>query len=307
MLGQWVTVQRSTEDTLSNHRRKRLEAIGFVWDLFVQQWEEGFTRLKAYEEREGNCLVPGSFKTDDEFRLGVWVGTQRGTNDTLSDDRRKRLEAIGFVWDQLTQQWEEGFTRLKVYEERKGNCLVPTSFKTDDGYGLGSWVNSQRFRNDTLSDDRRKRLEAIGFVWNLFVQKWEEGFTRLKVYREREGNCLVPDSFKTDDEFRLGVWVGTQRGTKDTLSNDRRKRLEEIGFVWDPFIQRWEEGFTALKVYKEREGNCLVPRIFETDDGYRLGIWVSIQRTGLNKLLPERKKRLIAIGFVWRVGPTRRT
>ena len=92
---------------------------------------------------------------------------QRCNKDTFSNDRRNRLEAIGFVWDTLFQQWEEGFTALKVYKEREGNCLVPQRFKTDDGYRLGQWVASQRKTKDEMSEDRRRRLDEIGFVWNI--------------------------------------------------------------------------------------------------------------------------------------------
>jgi len=33
--------------------------------------------------------------------------------------------------------------------------------------------------------------------------------------------------------FKLGPWVSKQRRTKDSLSPERRQRLDEIGFVWD--------------------------------------------------------------------------
>jgi hypothetical protein len=43
---------------------------------------------------------------------------------------------------------------------------VPRSYKTDDGFALGNWVKNQRSKRDTLSTDRKQRLEAIGFVWD---------------------------------------------------------------------------------------------------------------------------------------------
>ncbi|MBA58357.1 MAG: hypothetical protein CMQ40_04205 [Gammaproteobacteria bacterium] len=40
----------------------------------------------------------------------------------------------------------------------------------------------------------------------------------------------LPEKHKTPDGYKLGAWVGKQRTTKDTLPEDRRKRLDELGF-----------------------------------------------------------------------------
>jgi hypothetical protein len=64
----------------------------------------------------------------------------------------------------LTEQWEQGFSKLLQFHKREGNCLV--KFKhIEDGYRLGGWVDKQRQRKDSLSSERIKRLDALGFVW----------------------------------------------------------------------------------------------------------------------------------------------
>ena len=66
-----------------------------------------------------------------------------------------------------TSSWEEGFGRLLAYVKAYGNALVPTSYRTAEGYQLGWWVVNQRAKQDSLSADRRQRLEAVdGWVWD---------------------------------------------------------------------------------------------------------------------------------------------
>jgi hypothetical protein len=49
-----------------------LEALGFVWNPFAADWEDGFYKLQQFHSRESHCRVPQSHK-EDGFRLGQWV------------------------------------------------------------------------------------------------------------------------------------------------------------------------------------------------------------------------------------------
>jgi hypothetical protein len=132
--------------------------------------------------------------------------------------------------------------------------------------------------------------------------RWEEGFSRLKHFSEREGHCRVPRSHKTEEGYRLGQWVNVQRTNKKGLDPSRLQRLEALsGWDWDPYLSRWEEGFSRLKHFSEREGHCRVPQSYKTEEGYRLGQWVSVQRRTNNKGLdPGRRQRLAALsGWDW--------
>src|SRR5205823_2226633 len=123
-------------------------------------------------------------------------------------------------------------------------------------YRLGHWVLKQRLKKDTMPSDRRKRLEALsGWSWDAIYDKWEKGFLYLKQFLGRNGHCQVSDEYATDDGYRLGSWVGTQRANKNAMSLDRRKRLEALsGWSWNTFDDRWEEGFSRLKQFAEGNG-----------------------------------------------------
>ena len=76
------------------------------------------------------------------------------------------------------------------------------------------------------------------------------------------------------------------------------QRLDEIGFVWDPLEEAWEEGFAALKNFKAREGDCNVPKL-HMEGTFKLGQWVGVRRQRRDTMPAARRHRLDAIGFIW--------
>ena len=136
-----------------------------ITDRLGVSWDEMFGRLKKYRERVGHCRVPAGHKEGDHS-LGTWVSVQRRSKATLAPERVQRLDGIGFVWDPLTADWEEGFAALKLYQERVGHCRVPATYK-DGEYNLGNWTTHQRKYKARITPERVQRLDEIGFVWNV--------------------------------------------------------------------------------------------------------------------------------------------
>jgi hypothetical protein len=198
----------------------------------------------------------------------------------------------------LEMAWEKGFAALNQFKAREGHCRVPRGHQ-EGSFKLGTWVVNQRNRIGALSVERRRRLDAIKFVWALQTNPWETGFVALKEFKAREGHCGVPRGHE-EGKVRLGKWVARQRVKRDTLSIERRRRLESLGFVWDPLELAWEKGFAALKQFKAREGHCRAPRGHE-EGKVKLGTWITNQRNRRNTMSIGRKQHLNAIGFDWRL------
>ncbi|MEQ1488093.1 MAG: helicase associated domain-containing protein, partial [Methylotenera sp.] len=274
---------------------------GWIWDARTDGWEIGFRYLKEFAEREGHARVPSAYKAADGYRLGNWVNTQRANQDNLSPERKARLEVLpGWVGVARTDGWEIGFRYLKEFAEREGHAKVPRNCQAEDGYHLGLWVSIQRNPKARLPPERKARLEALsGWVWDAISEKWEEGFRCLTEFAEREGHARVPSDYKMADGYRLGQWVSNQRTKQDSLSSERKARLEALpGWVSNEHTvstDGWEIGFRYLKEFAEREGHAKVPKNYQAADGFQLGLWVSIQRAIKDSLPRERNTRLKAL------------
>jgi hypothetical protein len=192
-------------------------------------WEKGISALSKFKAREDHCQVPRHY-VEGDYRLGQWVSVQRLGRDSMSAERRKRLDAIGFVWDWREYLWENGIAALTKFKARKGHCRVP-SLHIERKFKLGQWVSVQRSRGNAMSVERRRRLDAFGFVWDRFEYAWEQRFVALTKFKTREGHCRVP-SLHIEGKIKLGPWVIGQRSKKDKMPAKRRTRLNKIEFVW---------------------------------------------------------------------------
>ena len=269
-----------------------------VWDVIKA--------LRSHDDELGEQL--------DELRRQL--GRQGGGRPRLPSKIHRDLPArVGTDFarafdvrlvEQTTASWEFWFGLLEKFVERYGDALVPKSYVLN-GYRLGVWVRHQRnFRfRGSLNAEREHRLEDLpGWTWDVReVDQWEVAFSRLLNYVERHGHARVPDAY-TVDGFKLGQWIQDQRSfyARGTLEPDRQRRFENLpGWAWDRQAVKWGEGFSRLLKYVERHGDARVPFSY-TEDGYKLGGWVTTQRSFHSRgtLEDDRAHRLEELpGWTW--------
>ena len=130
---------------------------------------------------------------------------------------------------------------------------------------------------------------------------WHFWFGLLERYVQENGTSQVPQNFQTTDNFKLGGWANNQRSNEGILSNERRDSLNALkGWVWNTVDGWWDEGFGHLKQYISDNGDALVPNLFVTSDGFKLGTWIQNQRTTKDVMTVDRQRRLESLaGWKW--------
>jgi len=291
------------------------------------RWNSMFELLCRYREEHGDCLVPQKHFMEG-LPLGGWVKSQREQYKRIQEGRPcqpnpkeafERLEDIGFVWYAREARWNAMFDCLCRYKEEKGDCHVPQNHSMDNNMKLGAWVSTQRReyhnlregKSSTINPEQIARLTNIGLDWNPLETLWNERFLLLCQYKEEHGHCLVPRCYVMGD-IHLGSWATHQRQEYRKLEKtepskivqERMRRLESIGFDFDPFGTQWNAMFDRLCEYKKEKGDFLVPKGY-TVDNINLCAWVSNQRRDYHRrkggkpsaMTTERIKELESINF----------
>ncbi|MDE7325126.1 MAG: Helicase associated domain protein [Lachnospiraceae bacterium] len=225
--------------------------------------------------------------------------------DELADCRelfRRLNDTLGASWDTMYGIAEE-------YYRKYGDLEVPGQYVTPDGYSLGAWLNTQRKvytgkAAGSLTLAQAERLTAIGMRWQGTQElAWEKNFAEAKKYFGEHGNLDVPKRYVAKGGKNLGGWLQRQRmgRRQGQLSTWQVMKLEQIGMVWEAAVP-WQTGFLHAREYYRENGHLEVPNVYVCKDGYRLGKWISNQRSAYasgNRLTEEQIQELAGIGMVW--------
>ena len=322
-LANWVKTQRGSkaEGALSPERVSALNQLGFEWSLMPgrrystkESWEAMLAQLAQFRAEHQHARVPQTYSAN--LKLARWVSTQRRyrRKGKLTPSQIVQLDQLGFDWSPTgskayDDQWSAMFQLLQDYRKQTGHCRVPRSYPEDPI--LARWVATQRRQKKLrqLRPERLSALDQIGFDWTVApetnvtdIQAWDVMFEVLKQYKSTHGDCLVPQRWR--ENRKLAEWVSKQRiqNNKGRLDPARKRRLDELGFVWDPVTVKWEEWFAKLVEFRRIHGHTNVPQKVKQYE--QLANWVRNQRRDYKMKRPimhERAKRLNEIGFSWRL------
>ena len=160
---------------------------------------------------------------------------------------------------------------------------MPSAYVTETGFRLGAWVSNQRENAARIKAERKEKLDKIGMVWKK-SDPWEQRYALAKRYYEEHGDLQVPAGYVAEGVW-LNKWLNEQKqiyaGNRagKSLTEERIKRLEEIGMCWkSPSERAWETRCGAVQRFYEEFGHIQIPKDYVLSDGRKIGNWLAVQR-----------------------------
>jgi len=285
-------------------------------DTLSASWDTMFAAASQYYKEHGNLLIASTFKTDNGLSLGRWILSQRRIKNgsipgVMSESRIQALESIAMVWTNITEyNFERAYEYAKLYYNENGNLDVAHSYTTPDEFALGTWITSIRayYGRGALPEEKVKRLDKIGMIWDKDSYNFERNIRAAQQFYEENGNLDVAHTYKNSDGLALGTWISFIRMyyKRGTLSEEKVKRLDKIGMIWDKSSYTFERNIRAAQKFYKENGHLDIPDAYKTDDNVELGKWIRryrIYKSGKPQyaLSHENRERLNAIGMIWTV------
>lgn len=262
---------------------------------------------------------------EEEMRLAMTYYRAQGkehlirqTYFRIIDEVRDCRELFTALNDTLTASWDLMYQKARNYYTVHGNLEVSKRYRTQDGYPLGQWLQTQRrVRAGTaygaLSQERIARLDNIGMIWdNRRDIAWKCNYLAAQQYFQQHGNLKVPVRYETPEGIRLGSWISNLRtyrknqAQRHYLTAERIVALDAIGMIWDVPDHLWQQYYGACLRYFQEHGDLNVPLSFTTEQGLRLGTWIQQIRStyrnpGKNApLSQEQIQALEVLGMTWK-------
>ena len=292
-LGNWIFTQRKVYaglqyGNLSQTRVKKLEQIGMVWDSVRDaSWQRYFAAATEYRKEHGNLDIKASYVSPSGIKLGSWLSNLRTyrKNNIQShyptQERIESLDKLGMVWDVPDYLWERNYAACVEYHRAHGDLDIPFDYVSKNRLKIGMWIRNQRAARQgkehatRLTEEQVRRLDAIGMLWGTKYERvWDASYAEAAAYYAAHQNLDVPIAYVTASGCKLGRWVARQREKgRERLSNERRKKLDALGIVWQK-PDAWETRFVLAADYFKAHGDLRVPAQYKAD-GVCLNKWLN--------------------------------
>lgn len=167
---------------------------------------------------------------------------------------------------------------------------------------------------DKIVTDRFEVVEQVHNCRVLFEQlqsslssTWDHYYSEASIYYAEHGDLNIQKRYKTPGGLSLGSWLQVQRLVRagrrtGSLTEQQIERLNGIGMQWENRCdQAWSYGLSEAEAYFAKHGDLMVPKKWQTRDGFQLGSWISNRRVDkiAGKLDATQIKSLEKIGMVW--------
>ena len=245
-IGKYVkAIRRAFKNgSLDDENKKKLERVGF-------KFSEGREQSRTVEEKiqliisyykSGVDISKTTKRADDGTNIGLIVKKIRSEykKKQLSPEQIKQLEDIGFVFEKNVEDSktpDEKIDMLLEYYKEKGEWpKTQQTFK--NGYNLGQYISDIRklYKSDQMSEKQIKKLEGVGFVFltrDTSKDKTLQKKIEIVIEYIKENGPEIEISQSLEDGTPIGRYVGRIRTSKEKLTTEEIKKLDDVGFIWD--------------------------------------------------------------------------
>lgn len=206
--------------------------------------------------------------------------------DEVGDQKRKYYD-WKYIVDVLTFL-KESDTQIRVLFDSK----VKKHDNPDDASIVEALSNMIEFVNDdsniNLWNDGviKKIINEVKIkFYNNDKSAWDTTFDKVRSYKNDYEKFPKASEKNPAWVKSLGTWCVNQRKlyAKNLLTPYRIRKLDEIGFSWDPLTDNWNNNFQAFEKFME-ENNGAFPQ------AKRNGQWAPNEERGLNKWLNDQRR-----------------
>ncbi|MBR1413466.1 MAG: helicase associated domain-containing protein [Bacilli bacterium] len=231
-LGKWIKTQRENYNNyryvrINNQQIELLNRIGMIWDLNLYNWNTNYNIVFNYYKKFGSISVPGDLLDTDGKPIRKWIIEQKESlvkeDYSLSEKQVEKLKLIGISlesiikertrYNETSDEWLFYYNLAKDYYIDNGSLIVPTDYKTKQGFFLGYWISNQRKNKDRLNNEQLELLDDIGMIWDtklysLYNQEYSnKNQTRINNYLLKTTNQLFsykdyPDVLSSVDDVK---------------------------------------------------------------------------------------------------------
>ncbi|GAA2616818.1 helicase associated domain-containing protein [Streptomyces roseoviolaceus] len=230
------------------------EALGMVWSLADERFQENLEAAKAYYEEHWTLCAPRS-ATALERPVGQWLSNLRrpGALDG-HPEWKTALEEIDEHWNpEWPADWQRHYSALReLVRDEEGQAEVLPGV-TVHGMDVGRWL--QRNREHAvwrrLMDGQPELLEELGITplppeqetpakaTKAAMGAFERGVAALAQYKARTGSVTVPrghvETIVVDGQehaVKLGVFLSNSKSRRAKLTPDKLQQLADHGLHW---------------------------------------------------------------------------
>lgn len=216
--------------------------------------EEEYKLVKIFEHITSKLLDNSNqiryVKTEDNIKHLDVITFLNQLLDHIEQNKQYILGPNTSILDDNTKAIESKLKELKKTFEQVVKKNSDKTLKTDKQYfieqkemlkyvkdlGVASYYKVaynyfdeiQEMLNQGTSEEEIRQFcfdRDDSFNFTLFYEKLDE-------YKQKFGNCLVPNAYVCDDGYRLGSRVATVRTGKNKISDVQKQTLKDMGFAW---------------------------------------------------------------------------